>query len=75
MSFIRGVGSAAGDLFGEALLELPCALLSECDSIEGLVLGVIFYLVVLGIMAILLGMVAVVSEALVAAGLRQLGRK
>jgi hypothetical protein len=64
MSFKSGIGSAAEHVFGEVIFELPLTLLSECDSIEGFVLGAIFMIIVWGIAVILLGLATVAGEAL-----------
>jgi len=75
MSFKSGVRSAAAELLGEGLLELPWIVLSECDGIEGAVLGVIFGLVFCGILVILLGLVTVVSDAFSPGSFQGLGLK
>ena len=75
MSFKSGIGSAAAYVFGEGLFELPWTILSESDSVEGAVLGVIFALVLCGIVVILLGLVTVVSGAFFPDSFQGLGLK
>ena len=68
MSFKTGVGSAAGHVFGEGLLELPWTLLSDCDSIEGFVFIVVFSLAFCAVVVVLLGLATAVSEAVARSG-------
>jgi hypothetical protein len=75
MAFKNEVGSSLAEVLGEGLLELPWMVLSECDSIHGVVLGVIFTLVSCGIFVILLGLVAVVSDAFSPGSFQGLGLK
>jgi hypothetical protein len=72
---MKGVRSAAVDLGGECLFELPWALLSDCSDIEGLLAGAVLVLILFGVLIVLLGLVTLVSEAFSAGNFQQLGLK